>query len=52
MGQNEGLILLSYGRFAAALGRPKPAEVLDRAVGTNPAAVVMPCHRVLGSEGR
>jgi methylated-DNA-[protein]-cysteine S-methyltransferase len=42
---------MSYGQVAAALGRPEAARAVGRAVGTNPVAIVVPCHRVLGSDG-
>lgn len=42
----------TYGRLAARLGRPHAARAVGRAVGLNPIAVVVPCHRVVGSDGR
>jgi len=42
---------LSYGQVAARLGRPQAARAVGRAVGTNPVAIVVPCHRVIGSDG-
>lgn len=41
----------SYGQIAKALGRPKAARAVGRAVGTNPVSIVVPCHRVIGSDG-
>ena len=41
----------TYGRVAAAIGRPRAARPVGRAVGANPIAVVIPCHRVVGSGG-
>ena len=41
----------SYGEIAAALGRPKAARAVGRAVGTNPVSIVVPCHRIIGSNG-
>ena len=41
----------SYGRVAAAVGRPRAARPVGRAVGANPIAIVVPCHRVIGSGG-
>jgi O-6-methylguanine DNA methyltransferase len=41
----------SYRQIAEALGRPKAARAVGRAVGTNPVSIVVPCHRVLGSNG-
>ena len=41
----------SYGQIAKTLGRPKAARAVGRAVGTNPVSIVVPCHRVIGSDG-
>lgn len=41
----------SYGQIAKSLGRPKAARAVGRAVGTNPVSIVVPCHRVIGSDG-
>ena len=41
----------AYRQIAEALGRPKASRAVGRAVGTNPAAIVVPCHRVIGSNG-
>jgi AraC family transcriptional regulator of adaptative response/methylated-DNA-[protein]-cysteine methyltransferase len=40
-----------YGALAASLGRPGAARAIARAVATNPVAVAVPCHRVLGAGG-
>ncbi len=39
---------LSYGEVAARLGEPGAARAVGRAMGDNPFAPVVPCHRVLG----
>jgi O-6-methylguanine DNA methyltransferase len=41
----------SYRQIAEAMGRPKAARAVGRAVGTNPVSIVIPCHRVIGSDG-
>ena len=41
----------TYGQTAEALGRPKAARAVGRAVGTNPVSIVVPCHRIVGSDG-
>lgn len=41
----------SYGEIAAAVGRPKAARAVGGANNKNPIAVVVPCHRVIGSGG-
>ena len=42
---------VSYAQLAAAIGRPGAARAVGRAVGQNPIAVVVPCHRVVGADG-
>lgn len=39
----------TYGEIAAALGEPGAARAVGRAMGDNPFAPVVPCHRVLGT---
>jgi AraC family transcriptional regulator of adaptative response/methylated-DNA-[protein]-cysteine methyltransferase len=41
----------SYGEIAGALGRPKAARAVAKACASNPVAVVVPCHRVVRSDG-
>lgn len=41
----------SYGRLAAAIGRPRAVRAAGLANGQNPIAVVVPCHRVIGANG-
>jgi methylated-DNA-[protein]-cysteine S-methyltransferase len=41
----------SYGQVAAAVGRPKAARAVGRAVGANPVPIFVPCHRVVGANG-
>lgn len=43
--------LVSYGRIAEALGLPNAARAVGRAVGSNPVALVIPCHRVIRESG-
>jgi AraC family transcriptional regulator of adaptative response/methylated-DNA-[protein]-cysteine methyltransferase len=42
---------LSYGRLAAAIGKPRAARAVGQAVGANPVAWMIPCHRVLRAGG-
>ncbi|MFP4394634.1 MAG: methylated-DNA--[protein]-cysteine S-methyltransferase [Anaerolineales bacterium] len=42
----------AYGDIAAAIGRPRAARPVGQAVGANPVGVIVPCHRVIGSDGR
>ncbi len=41
----------SYGEIAAAVGRPRAARAVGRAVGANPVPIFVPCHRVVGADG-
>lgn len=42
---------LTYGEVARRLGDPGAARAVGRALGANPAPIVIPCHRVLGAGG-
>ncbi|MBW3636931.1 MAG: methylated-DNA--[protein]-cysteine S-methyltransferase, partial [Armatimonadetes bacterium] len=42
----------SYAQLAAQMGMPKSARAVARACATNPLAIVHPCHRVIGSDGK
>ena len=41
----------SYGDIARKLGSPTAGRAVGAAVGRNPVSVIVPCHRVLGSDG-
>jgi methylated-DNA-[protein]-cysteine S-methyltransferase len=41
----------SYANMAAAIGRPTATRAVGAANGANPVGVVLPCHRVIGSNG-
>lgn len=42
----------AYGELARRLGDPKAARAVGLANGRNPIAIVIPCHRVIGSTGK
>jgi methylated-DNA-[protein]-cysteine S-methyltransferase len=42
---------VSYGELARELGRPTAARAVGAANGRNPIAIIVPCHRVIGSTG-
>ncbi|VAV98047.1 ADA regulatory protein / Methylated-DNA--protein-cysteine methyltransferase [hydrothermal vent metagenome] len=43
---------VTYGQLAAYLGDKKAARAVGTAVGRNPVSWLIPCHRVLGKDGR
>ena len=42
----------TYGEIAAKIGAPRAARAVGRAEATNPMPLVIPCHRVLGADGK
>lgn len=42
----------SYGELAAELGRPTAQRAVARANGANRVSILVPCHRVIGADGR
>ena len=42
----------TYGALARALGDPRATRAVARACATNPVSLLIPCHRVTGSDGR
>lgn len=43
--------LINYQTLAQAIGKPKAARAVANAVGANPIAIFIPCHRVIYSDG-
>lgn len=41
---------LTYGELAAKVGKPRSARAVGRVMATNPFPLLVPCHRVLGSD--
>ena len=41
----------SYRQQAEAIGRPKAVRAIGAANGKNPVPIVLPCHRIVGSDG-
>lgn len=41
----------SYGAVAARIGKPKAVRAVGTAVGENPVSLIVPCHRVVRSDG-
>jgi len=44
-------VTASYGEIAERIGRPKAVRAVGAANGRNPIPIVIPCHRVIGSDG-
>ena len=42
---------ISYGGLARRIGKPGSARAVGRALGGNPIPIIIPCHRVLASDG-
>lgn len=43
---------MTYGEIARRLGVPHESREVGQALGRNPIAIIVPCHRVLGADGR
>jgi len=43
---------ISYGELARRIGNPAASRAVGLANGSNPIAIVIPCHRVIGSNGK
>lgn len=43
--------VVSYGQVARDVGKPDMARAVGQAVGANPIPIVVPCHRVVASDG-
>jgi methylated-DNA-[protein]-cysteine S-methyltransferase len=41
----------SYSEFAAAIGKPAACRAVGNANGKNPISIIVPCHRLIGSDG-
>jgi methylated-DNA-[protein]-cysteine S-methyltransferase len=43
---------ISYGELAQQVGNPKASRAVGAANGSNPISIIIPCHRVIGSNGK
>jgi methylated-DNA-[protein]-cysteine S-methyltransferase len=43
---------ISYGELARRIGNPAASRAVGRANATNPIALIVPCHRVIGTNGK
>lgn len=41
----------TYGQMAQAIGKPRASRAVGQALGSNPVPIIIPCHRVVGSDG-
>jgi len=44
--------VVSYGELAGIIGKPGASRAVGSANAKNPIAIIIPCHRVIGSDGR
>jgi len=44
--------VISYGELASRIGKPHASRAVGAANGANPIPIVVPCHRVIGSNGK
>ena len=42
---------ISYGELARRIGAPKASRAVGAANGSNPVSIIIPCHRLIGSNG-
>lgn len=42
----------TYGKQAANIGRPTAVRAVGSANGRNPLSIVLPCHRIVGADGK
>jgi methylated-DNA-[protein]-cysteine S-methyltransferase len=44
--------VITYGDIAKKIGEPGGARAVGAALGRNPVPIVIPCHRIVGSDGK
>lgn len=45
-------VIASYQEIASRIGKPKAVRAVGAANGRNPIPIVIPCHRIIGSNGK
>ena len=45
-------VTISYGELARRIGNPKACRAVGLANGQNPVSIIVPCHRVVGANGK
>ena len=54
----DALLAIPYGKtfsyldIAKRIGRPSASRAVGMAIGRNPVSIIVPCHRVIGSDGK
>jgi methylated-DNA-[protein]-cysteine S-methyltransferase len=43
---------ISYGQLAQRVGNPNASRAVGLANGQNPVSIIIPCHRVIGANGK
>lgn len=43
---------IAYSELADRVGHPRAVRAVGTAVGANPVSIVLPCHRIIGTDGR
>jgi methylated-DNA-[protein]-cysteine S-methyltransferase len=43
--------VLTYGQMARTIGKPRASRAVGQALGSNPVPIIVPCHRIIGSDG-
>lgn len=44
-------MVVTYGELAKRIGKPKAARAVGQALGSNPVPIIVPCHRIIASDG-
>jgi methylated-DNA-[protein]-cysteine S-methyltransferase len=44
--------IISYGQLAQRIGNPNASRAVGLANGSNPISIIVPCHRVIGANGK
>lgn len=44
--------IINYGELAKRIGKPKASRAVGMALSKNPISILMPCHRIIGKNGK
>ena len=45
-------VTMTYAQLASQIGKPQACRAVGNANGRNPVSIIIPCHRVIGTNGR